>query len=319
MRSVTSSECAMLEPMEPNQVGSIGSGPAWKSSAAQFHWVMGIGLVVLTAGDVIMAKAVRLGGLSQLLDTWPGLLVLVACLIYCVKRPLPKLIEPIQLVIWALLLFDALSILIQIAGRSPRPLVDHEFASIDAFGHFSTSFIVHLVSQTPVIAVGLAVVYAVVPLQVIAAIIVPPICGHSAASRRFVVGVALAAILTAGSSALWPAIGPWTTQDFRPTKDQAGVDTYLRRLKSSAPVDIDENNAGIVSFPSFHVVLAVLSAMALGSIRKLRTWVWTIAGLTCISTITTGWHYGVDVLGGLILVVISVAATNCLPGMYSRT
>jgi membrane-associated phospholipid phosphatase len=44
------------------------------------------------------------------------------------------------------------------------------------------------------------------------------------------------------------------------------------------------------------------------SIRRLRAWAWVLTVLICISAITTGWHYGVDVLGGIILAIVSVIA-----------
>jgi hypothetical protein len=65
-------------------------------------------------------------------------------------------------------------------------------------------------------------------------------------------------------------------------------------------------HTAIVSFPSFHVILAVLSAVALNGVPRVRRWAWALATLTSISTITTGWHYGVDVLGGL---AVSLAAS----------
>jgi membrane-associated phospholipid phosphatase len=83
-------------------------------------------------------------------------------------------------------------------------------------------------------------------------------------------------------------------------------------------VDLDMNDAGIVSFPSFHVVLALLSAMALGTIRSLRVWVWALAGLICISAVTTGWHYGVDILGGMILAIVTLIAVSWIPRAYSQ-
>ena len=92
---------------------------------------------------------------------------------------------------------------------------------------------------------------------------------------------------------------------------------YLIRLKSSAPVELDMNNAGIVSFPSFHVVLAILSAVALSSIRRLRAWAWALAALICISAVTTGWHYGIDILGGLILAILTMIATSRIPRVYT--
>jgi membrane-associated phospholipid phosphatase len=166
------------------------------------------------------------------------------------------------------------------------------------------------------VEIGLDIVYFLLPPLIIAAILIPSLCGHSEASRRYVLGIVIAAIVTAALSALWPAVGPWTTQNIKPTKEQAGVAAYLISLKSSAPVEIDMNNAGIVSFPSFHVVLAILSAVALSTIRRLRAWAWALAGLICISAITTGWHYGIDILGGLILAIITMIATSWIPRVY---
>jgi membrane-associated phospholipid phosphatase len=68
----------------------------------------------------------------------------------------------------------------------------------------------------------------------------------------------------------------------------------------------------IVSFPSFHVVLAILSAFALSSIRSLRAPVWVLAVLICISAVSTGWHYGIDVFGGVIVAIASISAVSLI-------
>jgi membrane-associated phospholipid phosphatase len=34
--------------------------------------------------------------------------------------------------------------------------------------------------------------------------------------------------------------------------------------------------------------------------------------LVCLSTITTGWHYGIDVLGGLAVAAVSIALAGLL-------
>jgi membrane-associated phospholipid phosphatase len=289
---------------------------AWKKYATPFQCTMGIMLAVLIPGEAILAKAVRLEGMSQLIAVWPGLLLLIGVLCYCIARSFPKLIEACQLAIWAVLMTNTLSLLIQIAGRTPRPLMDHAFASMDARAHFSTSWIVHLMARAPALEKGLTIAYVLLLPFIIAAILLPALNGRAEAARRYVLGIVLAAILTAALFALWPAVGPWTTQVFTPTKEQAGVAAYLIRLKSSAPVYIQMDNAGIVSFPSFHVALAILSAVALGSIRRLRVWSWVLTVLISISAITTGWHYGVDVLGGIILAIVSVIAVGRIPRVY---
>jgi membrane-associated phospholipid phosphatase len=298
------------------RLASLDPRAIWKYYATPFQCMMTITTVVLIGGELILARIVHLGGLSQILNAWPGLLLLVVVLYYCVVCSYPRLIDVCQLAIWAVLLTNILSLLIQIAGRSSQPLCDHALAAMDARIQFSTAFFVQLAARAPLVEIALAITYSLIAPLIIVALLLPALCGHSEASRRFVLGVVIAAILTAALSAYWPAAGPWTTQEIAPNREQAGVTAYLIRLKSNVPVVIDMNNAGIVSFPSFHVVLAMLSAVALGSMRRLRVWVWMLAVLICISAITTGWHYGVDLLGGMILGVVTILATSRIPRIY---
>jgi membrane-associated phospholipid phosphatase len=58
------------------------------------------------------------------------------------------------------------------------------------------------------------------------------------------------------------------------------------------------------------VVLANLSALALSSVRRLRAVAWLLAALVCVSTVLTGWHYGVDVLGGLLVAMMTALAVR---------
>ena len=58
---------------------------------------------------------------------------------------------------------------------------------------------------------------------------------------------------------------------------------------------------GLLCFPSFHTILAILAAVALWSIPYAR-WLSSLwAGLIVVSTVTTGWHYVIDVVAGLVI------------------
>ena len=57
---------------------------------------------------------------------------------------------------------------------------------------------------------------------------------------------------------------------------------------------------------AFHTVLAVLSALALRFVPYLRWGVALLSALIIISTITTGWHYLVDILAGFLIAAVSV-------------
>ena len=81
-------------------------------------------------------------------------------------------------------------------------------------------------------------------------------------------------------------------------------------MKSGVPVEMMGATTAIVSFPSFHVALALLSAVYLSTFRRLRVTNWILAGLITISTVTTGWHYGIDVLGGIALAAVAAGAAE---------
>lgn len=285
----------------------IGSLLASERLATPFNLAMGIMLAALLFADAVLSSAVHLSGFSVFFDVWPAMLLLIGCFCYCVLRPLPRLIDSVELIVQAILLNNLLSPLILIAGRSPRPLVDRGLHAIDASMGFSTESIVHLVSRWPAINVVLVLAYTALGPMVIAAILALPFFGFAQAARRYVLGVTFAVVLTAALFALWPAAGPWTTENIKPTQEQAAVTSYLMRLKSNAPAEVDLKDAAIVSFPSFHVALALLTAAALGLFRRLRVWIWILTALICLSTITTGWHYGIDLIGGLLVAVVSLA------------
>lgn len=273
---------------------------------------MGIALGVVLPAEILLGLLVHLRSGGGWLSTAYGLLILAAALWYCQWRPLPRLIEACELAIWAVVFSDVLAILIQIAGRSPRPLVDSQLAGLDARLHFQTSSAVHLAAHLHGLKIGLGLSYALVSPLVIIAVLLLPFCGYATSARRFIVAIVVAAFLTAAMFALWPAAGPWRTEGFRPTATQARITAYLLLLKSHAAVALDMQDAGIVAFPSFHVVLAILSAAALSSIRVLRILVWVIAALICASTLTTGWHYLVDVAAGLAVAAVSILAAQYL-------
>lgn len=262
--------------------------------------------------DIILARLVRLNRLGLLFDSWPELLLLAACLAYCLWRPLPRAIDAAVLTIWAMILSDLLSPLVLIAGRSPIPLADGSLWAVDNALHFSTAFFVQLAAHAMALRILLALCYPLVGPLVLLALLLPPLVGKPRAARRFLLAAALSAILTAGGFALWPAAGPWTTEGFSPSREQADITTYLHNLKSNSPVDVDPAKTAVVSFPSFHVALAITAALAIGCVRRIRVAAWVLTVLIGISTLTTGWHYGIDLLGGVLVAWISILAANWL-------
>ena len=293
-------------------------GFSTSTESSRFNRLMAIVVGSLLAFDIALAGFLRLNALkeldavAQLFIGSPSMLILIAACWYCRWRGegLNRMGDVSQLAAWALLVIPAISFLIPVAGRSPYPLVDSGLAKIDAAMHFHTVTYVHLVARLPRLRHGLAIAYNFLPPLIVGALVVPPLCGKSVSSRRYVVAVLFAAVVTSALFALWPAAGPWTVEGFAPNKDQAVVVESLAFFKSGQPMPDRLKDSGVVAFPSFHVALAVLSVLALWRVRWVKWFALMVGILISISTITTGWHYGIDVIAGFAVAFLAQVIAN---------
>lgn len=70
---------------------------------------------------------------------------------------------------------------------------------------------------------------------------------------------------------------------------------------------------GVISFPSFHAIWAVLVMYALWSNPLLRYPIFIVGLIILASTILTGWHYFMDVYAGIAVAILSIwLAEKCL-------
>ncbi len=264
---------------------------------------MAITILPLLAVEILLAKMLQLDAAGNLRTVFNlsigcfGMWILVAACLYCRWREMTSMGDLAEVLAWVLLVAPAISFMIPIAGRSPYPLVDGALSRIDSAMHFQTVAVVRMMSHLPLLRHALAIVYALLWVLVFASLVIPPLCGRALDSRRFLFAVLFAAILTSALFAFWPAVGPWMVQGFSPNREQAEVISALKAMKSGKPLAEGVKSA-VVAFPSFHVVLALLSVTALWNVRHVRWFALVIGVMVCISTVTTGWHYGIDVVGG---------------------
>lgn len=244
-------------------------------------------------------------------------LSIVPCLAaagYCWWAKWPRLLEACLLAGWACILSSLLKFPMYLAARSGVSLKDGQLAHLDRLMGFDVPSIVKMVSSHPRIGAILLVSYdLLLPLMILAAV-VPAVRYRFTAAKEYIVATSFATFAGAPLFALFPAIGPWASYALAPSAVQRQCEALLLELHSNRLHVIDLNESGIVCFPSFHALLAILSAVALWSIRPLRAPVVLVACLVVASTLTTGWHYGVDVVAGVLLAAASVGAAK----LFSR-
>lgn len=85
-------------------------------------------------------------------------------------------------------------------------------------------------------------------------------------------------------------------------------------LRKHLPLDPKTLSSGLISFPSFHVINALLSIIAVWPLKFIRWPLLFLNIMLVLSTMMLGFHYLVDVLGALII----VAASSYLAVLMSR-
>ncbi len=133
------------------------------------------------------------------------------------------------------------------------------------------------------------------------AILLPIFTGRLKYSQRFLVANLVALAIGLPIFACLPGIDPWYADHFQAIPDEAMCKAFiLLAIRRPGPY-LYQYPAGAVCFPSFHVIWAMLSVQALWGLRLLRIPAVLFATVIVLSTITTGNHYVVDVLAGIVL------------------
>jgi membrane-associated phospholipid phosphatase len=149
-------------------------------------------------------------------------------------------------------------------------------------------------------------------------VFLPALAGKTKNAQQFVMANLVAFSLGLPLFAFLPAVGPWYGYGFTPTPDQIECQRALLFFRGAG--HFASRLDAIICFPSFHVIWAIFCVAALWGFRFLRIPVSLFAGLIIISTVTTGWHYFIDVLGGIVVAGLSLAiAKACIETSKDRS
>jgi len=204
---------------------------------------------------------------------------------------------------WVLLLVAIIPSMAVLSVRFEFPLRDALLAKMDRALGFNVPAIAAWIAAHPHWLTLSDKSYDVLYLLLPIAMFLPGILGKREAAEQFIVANAAAFLISFPIFTLMPAIGPWAGSEFAGNAAQQACEASIIALhggsKTAAVV-------GVVSFPSFHVIWAVLSAWALWPVRVLRLVGVAMACLVVVSTVTTGWHYMADVIAGFAMSAVAL-------------
>lgn len=206
---------------------------------------------------------------------------------------------------WAALMWATLPFPVDIAARLGRSvdLKDAQFAHFDGLLGVSVPAIVDWASHHWLGNLANRSYAWLAPLLAIAYLL-PTLTGRVKPAQQFLLANLLAFAIGLPFFAMLPAVGPWYGFHLAPTPLQAICQSDLLSIRQSATYL--HHPSGPVCFPSFHVMWAILCVQALWGFRLLRIPAAILAALIIFSTMSTGWHYFVDVLGGIALAAVAM-------------
>lgn len=202
-----------------------------------------------------------------------------------------------------------------VAASASLPLQDAAFAHLDYALGFNWKGLLAFMYRWPSFFKLMHLVYLSLSLQMIAAVLLLAFTGRLAWLRVYMLSFIFAALLTIAISAFLPAEGAWLYYGITGPSEALPLshtnwpvffglrDGSLRQL-------IGVGAEGIITFPSLHAALAAILVAAFWPVPIAR---WVAILINCFMIVATpidGSHYFVDVLAGIAIAGLCVAAAR---------
>lgn len=225
--------------------------------------------------------------------------------IYTAIRPAPVAAEiALYLGLWLVYPFFG-TVLSYLFNRLGYPLQDAILAKIDAAMGFHWLTWGKFVSSQTKFDVVLNFAYESYLGQPLVFVVIFAIWGPKYRNGEILISVIVSLWITVIISAVVPAVGPAEAFGLGPAPG-----AIIRALRSATPPTLPYE--GIISFPSFHTVMAVLFTYAHRGLRWSLPPV-AILNMTMLTAVPlSGDHYLIDMVGGAGVAVLAISVTRKL-------
>lgn len=270
-------------------------------------------LIISWTGVAAFALLVRHGMVFELSSAWTAvgtILLLGPFAVAFDRRGIATFVNLLSGFLCMVAFNVFLSILTYAGTPLNAPLADSWLMNCDAAMGIHLPSIVDWMSAHPGVRAVFDASYSSVMLSTLLALIVLGLDDDCRRMQEFVLQFMLAGLLTTAVFFVLPAAGPFVAYGYELRPDQQRFLTHFESLRSGQFHHVSLNHLeGLITFPSFHTAWALLLAWGFRHYRLLRWPLLVLNLMVVFSTLTTGWHYGADVVGGTLVAVLSVLLT----------
>jgi hypothetical protein len=234
--------------------------------------------------------------------------------LYQTRRPEPRLAAMLFGTGFLLSFSAAGSVLNAMLLVVAGPRVDGVLAWADRALGFDWPNMMHALADHQLVLWVLQCAYISLLPQIALAVIVLATLGRIASVYRFVLAVAIGALICIFIWTLFPAFGAMSVYHFDAATiarlhvpvDGAYGQTLIGMLHAGPGLISPNDMKGLIGFPSYHAVLAFLLIWYLRDVPWLRWPVLLLNSVVVLATPVEGGHHWVDVIAGVPVTLLAV-------------
>ena len=241
-----------------------------------------------------------------------NLLLAFGAWFYSVKRPRVQFFTLFMGVLYLSLITLGIGLLSYCLTRLALPLHDQTYSAIDQSLGFDWITVVGFINQSPWFSTLLTYAYHSSGLQLIGLILLLAFMQKFDDLKQFFQLFTLTGLCVIVIAGLFPSVGPYafyapSAEVYSQFSSQAGVWhlEHMNALREGRMGVLDLRDLeGLVSFPSFHTCLALITIWCTRHFRYVFPLSLILNLLVIVSTIPEGGHYLVDLFGGAAITFV---------------
>lgn len=287
------------------------------SPSARAKWLLIAAIIVL---DAIGLAHFRMHLSWVGLERGSGALVLLVGMtgFYTYQRPNDRIADIAHTMALIVAFFAAIAVFSYVATATALPLADAELAAADRALGFDWPIWFAWVEAHPTLWLVLRLAYESAIPQLVGIALYLAFSGQPERNSELLWTMMLSLFVIVPISVLLPAGGAWVHYDAMRFANLAQVRDFLA-LRNGTLHELDlPRLEGLINFPSFHTVLAVLFAYVLRQRHALFTAATLLNLVMIVSVLSEGGHYLVDVISGIAVAAGAIWATARLEAALGR-